>query len=88
MGGRIWNISDFGEETIVFKEEDVNKSMSFNFYNCEKTKIIIEGKIKSVLFSRCKKCNVTINDMISQTELLRCDAMKINVTVKCPKIDV
>jgi len=47
---KTWEVSNYGAETVHFKAEEVQTGMTFNFFNCEKTKIIIEGKCKNIMF--------------------------------------
>lgn len=42
--GRLWEVYDYGEEELVFKESEVKLNMLFNFHNCVKTTVRIEGK--------------------------------------------
>jgi hypothetical protein len=62
--------------------------MTFNFFNCEKTKVIIEGKCKNVMFSKCKNLEIHIEETMSMTELLKCEAIKFYVTKKIPTISI
>lgn len=46
LRGKTWECYDYGEEELVFKEDDVTIGHMFNFYSCVKTTIRIEGKTK------------------------------------------
>lgn len=72
-----WELCDFGDETITFDEDDVSNNMAFNLFNCNKTKLVIGGKIRNVMFSRCKRCEVTLDECISMVEVLKSEATKI-----------
>ena len=56
--GKLVDYSNYGKETIHIKADEVSIGSMFNFYTCEGTKIIIEGKAKSVLLNRCKKVDI------------------------------
>lgn len=43
---------------IIISEDEAQKEMSFNFYNCENIKVVIPNKIKSIMLSRCKKVDL------------------------------
>jgi hypothetical protein len=62
--------------------------MTFNFFNCEKTKVIIEGKFKNVMFSRCKKVDFQMEEAMSMAEILKSEGMKITVLKRCPQISI
>ena len=62
---KTWEVYDYGEEELVFPEDEVNIGMSFSFYNCVKTTVRIEGKAKSAAFFSCKKMKVHVNHMIA-----------------------
>jgi hypothetical protein len=55
---KTWEISNYGAETLVFPAAEVNTGMTFNFFNCEKTKVVIEGKFKNAMMSRCKNVHI------------------------------
>jgi hypothetical protein len=46
---KTWEVSNYGAETIVFKEEEVLPGMTFNFFNCEKTKVVVPAKCKNLM---------------------------------------
>jgi len=83
---KTWEVYDYGEEELVFAEEDVNIGMSFNFYNCVKTTVRIEGKTKSAAFFSCKKMKVHVNHMVAQIEMLKSDEMKLYPVVRVPQV--
>lgn len=85
---KTWEISNYGDETIVFPAAEVNSGMTFNFFNCLKTKIVIEGRCKNIMLSRCKKVHLTMEDAMSQAEIMKCEDMKFKVLKKCPTISV
>lgn len=58
--------------------------MTFNFFNCEKTKVIIEGKCKNVMFQRCKKLEVRVDECLSMMEIIKCENSKVFVNKKVP----
>jgi len=62
---KTWEISNYGAETLTFPAAEVNPGMTFNFFNCEKTKVVIEGKVKNVMLSRCKKMDIKIDETMS-----------------------
>lgn len=72
---KTWELSNYGDETVVFPAAEVNPGMAFNLFNCEKTKIVVEGKFKNMMLSRCKKVNVTVEDMISTLEVIKSEAI-------------
>lgn len=85
---KTWECSDFKNETITFTADQVNASTTFNFFNCEKCKIIIPGKFKNAMFSRCKKSEITLDSTMSMVEVLKSDDVKLFVNVKIPTISI
>lgn len=83
-----WEISNYINDTIEFTEEDVESDFTFNFYNCEKVKVIIPGKIKNFMLMRCKRFNMTIPSCISMGEVLKCERVAIHVEETVPQISV
>jgi len=62
--------------------------MAFNMFNCEKTKVVLQGKCKNMMLSRCKKVHVTVDEMISTLEIIKSEDVKVFVEKKCPMIAV
>lgn len=85
---KTWEISNYGDETIVFPAAEVNPGMTFNFFNCEKTKVVIEGRFKNLMMSRCKKVQLTMDDCMSMIECMKSETIKISVKKKCPMISI
>ena len=79
-------ISNYGDETIVFKKEEMMPGMTFNFFNCEKTKVVIEGKIKNSMLSRCKKVDISVEEVVSTLEIIKSEQIKVRVLKTCPTI--
>ena len=85
---KTWEISNYGAETLHFPAAEVNPGMTFNFFNCEKTKVVIEGKFKNVMLSRCKKMDIKMEEAMSMMEILKSEAIKVTVIKKCPMISI
>ena len=85
---KTWEISNFGEETVEFKAEEVQVGMTFNVFNCEKTNIIINGKFKNCMLSRCKGVKVTVEEAISTAEIIKSENIRFTVIKKMPTISV
>ena len=85
---KTWEISNYGDETIEFPASEVNPGMTFNLFNCEKTKIIVHGKFKNMMLSRCKKVEIKMEEMISTLEVIKSETIKIYVEKKCPTVSV
>ena len=85
---KTWEISNYGAETLHFPAADVNPGMTFNFFNCEKTKVVIEGKFKNAMMSRCKKMEIKMDEAMSMMEILKCEDCKLTVLKKCPQVSV
>lgn len=85
---KTWEISNYGDETIEFAAEEVNPGMTFNFFNCTKTKVIVNGKCKNLMLSRCKKVDITVDNAMSMMEVVKCEDCKVHITTKLPSISV
>ena len=85
---KTWEVSNYGAETIEFTEDDVQPGMTFNFFNCTKTKVVIPGKCKNLMLQRCKKMDITINEAMSMMEVIRCEDTKIRIQTKVPCVSI
>lgn len=55
-----WEVSNFVDAEIVFEEDDVDPSKTFNFFNCEKLKVTIPDKFKNFMIQRCKRMELNV----------------------------
>jgi adenylyl cyclase-associated protein len=85
---KTWEISNYGAETITFKGDEVQVGMTFNFFNCEKTIVIIEGKCKNIMMSKCKKVDLKVDETMSMIEVIGGEAIKIRVEKKVPTVSI
>lgn len=83
-----WEISDYKNDTIVFTEDEVQADFTFNFYNCEKLKVVIPGKIKNFMLMRCKRFKLELPSCISMGEVLKCEGVQLHVAETVPQISV
>lgn len=85
---KTWEVSNYGAETLVFPAAEVNAGMTFNFFNCEKTKVVIEGKYKNAMLSRCKNMDIKMDECMSMMEVIKSENIKVYVNKKCPSISI
>lgn len=76
--GAQWVCENFTDETIRFDDpEEVNKRVSFAFFNCNKCKIELVGKCQNVNIQSCKNTEIHVDRVVSQVEMFKCQAMKV-----------
>ena len=87
--GMSWEFSHYKKKDgdIIVAEDDAQPGMSFNFYNCENIKVVIPGKIKSVLLSRCKKIDLKFDETIAMVEVIRSDECKLRIMVGNKRVE-
>ena len=71
--GKILELSNYKNETLKFEGAEVDNGTQFNFFNCEKCKVIIVGKFKNFMFQRCKRMKVFMDECISMGEIINSD---------------
>lgn len=79
--GMAWEYSHYKKKDgdIIVEADDAQPGMSFNFYNCENVKVVIPGKVKSILLSRCKKVDLKFDETIAMVEVIRSDECKVRI---------
>lgn len=85
---KTWEIANYINDTVEFSAEEVQPGMTFNFFNCEKSKFKINGKCKNIMMSRCKKCEFTVEETISFVEVIKCEDTKIWAIKSVPQVSV
>jgi len=85
---KIWEVSNYGNETIEFSGDEVQPGMTFNFFNCEKTKVIIVGKCKNLMLQRCKKMDIQIDEALSMMEVIKCEGVKVRIQKKLQTLNI
>ena len=67
-----WVVENFTNETITFGEDDVDKTTSFDFFNCNGCTIDFVGKCMSISMQSCKNTTMKVDRVISQVEVFKC----------------
>lgn len=62
--------------------------MSFAFFNCNKCKIEIVGKCQNVNIQSCKDTELHIDQVVSQVEMFKCQAMKVYAQNQLPMANI
>lgn len=83
-----WTISDYIDDEITFDEYDVGPAMTFNFFNCEKLKVTIPGKIKNFMLQRCKRIELSVEATVSMGEIIKSERVKLFVEKTVPQVSV
>lgn len=79
-----WEVSNYVNDTIEFTEDEVQADFTFNFWNCEKVKVKIPGKIKNFMVMRCKRFNIEVPACVSMGEILKSERVAIHVDETLP----
>lgn len=86
--GKMWDISGYENDTIEFKEDEVDISTFFMVTSCDKTNIIIHGKFNNIAVTGCKNCNIVIDNCIASVEIIKGVDVKLQVNHKAPQVIV
>lgn len=86
--GKVWDISFYENETIEFKEEELEKSESIVVTSCTNTNFIINGKFNNISLTNCKNCAVVVDIVIASVEIVKGDGVKVQVNERAPQIIV
>lgn len=76
------------DDEIKFEEDDIGPAMTINFFNCEKVKVIIPGKIKNFMLQKCKRMEIEFDSTVSMAEVIKCERIKLIVGKTCPQVSV
>lgn len=66
----------------------MNKRVSFAFFNCTKCKIEIVGKCQNVSIQSCKNSEIHIDQVVSQVEMFKCQALKVYAIKQLPMANI
>jgi len=86
--GKIWECSNYKNETLKFEGSEVDIGTGFNFFNCERCKVIIVGKFKNFMFQRCKRIQFSVEECVSIGEIINSDDFKVTVQDRLPTVSV
>jgi Adenylate cyclase associated (CAP) C terminal len=50
---------------------------AFNLSRCEKTNMIISGKVKGIQIEGCNNCAVVVDDVVSAIEIMNCTKVQV-----------
>ena len=57
-------------------------------YRCEKSTVIVKGKVNSISIDNCKKVDLVFEDALSQVEIVNSDSIKVQCTGKAPSVTI
>lgn len=84
--GKMWDVSNYENETLEFGEKDIDLSTFFMITNCVKSNFIIKGKFNNVSMTNCKNCALIIDTVIASVEIIKGDEVKLQVNEKAPQV--
>lgn len=84
----MWDISFYENETLEFKEDEIDKGTFFMLTSCTNTNIIVHGKFNNIAVTNCKNCAIVIDSVIASVEIIKGDDVKLQVNEKCPQVIV
>lgn len=64
------------------------KKQTVYVYKCTGATIQIKGKFNAITIDSCKKTNVVFDEAISSCEIVNCNSVKVQVTVKVPAVTI
>ena len=73
-------------QTLKFEGDEVKMSLAFNLSKCEKTNLIINGKVKGMQIEGCKNCAIVVEEVVTAIELLNCEDVKIQILKKTNQV--
>ena len=89
LRGNKWVVENYTNETIRFDDPDeVNKRVSFEFFNCNKCTIQIVGKCQNISVQSCKGSTIETDKVVSQIELFKCQAFNIRAKNQLPMASI
>jgi adenylyl cyclase-associated protein len=86
--GKMWDISNYENETLEFGEKEIDLSTFFMITNWVKTNIIIKGKFNNVSMTNCKDCALVVDTVIASVEIIKGDEVKLQVNEKAPQVTI
>lgn len=69
---------------MIDDEDEVNKRVSFAFYDCNKCNIKIVGKCQNISVQSCKGTTLEVDRLVSQVELFKCQAFNLRAMKQLP----
>ena len=82
-----WTIENQGAEHLKFEgEEDVNRKVAFQIFDCKETTIEIVGKCQNVMMQNCQKVTLIVDKLVSQVELGGCKVCKVICRNQTPDV--
>jgi len=82
-----WAIENQGKEHLKFEGEDqVNRKIAFQIFDCKETTIEIVGKAQNVLLQNCQKVTLIVDKLVSQVELGGCKVCKVICRNQTPDV--
>jgi len=87
LEGNKWVVENQTNNTDIVIADTEPKHTVY-VYRCDNSKIVIKGKINSVVVDDCKKSGVVFENAIASCEVVNCKGVEIQCTGKVPSIAI
>eukprot|EP00999_Lentomonas_sp_LEN2_P000364 NODE_1366_length_889_cov_84.564304_g1320_i0.p1 GENE.NODE_1366_length_889_cov_84.564304_g1320_i0~~NODE_1366_length_889_cov_84.564304_g1320_i0.p1 ORF type:complete len:237 (+),score=62.16 NODE_1366_length_889_cov_84.564304_g1320_i0:128-838(+) len=87
LEGNKW-VVEFHKDNPNIVIADTEIKQSVYIYKCVKSTIVVKGKINQVTLDSCTKCGVVVDSVVSSTESINCKSVQVQITGKCPTMNV
>ncbi len=64
---------------VKFTGEEAESNHAYAFIKCKDTTLIIEGKVKSVMFENCQNIKLQIDNVLAGVEIINCKKIVVHV---------
>ena len=86
-GGRKWCVEfQNGATDLVIDKCDMKQTVYL--YKCEKSVLVIKGKVNGICMDQCKKTAVVFEDVVAQCEVVNCSGVEVQVNGSVPTIQI
>ena len=77
LRNKIWSVENYGQEEVVFTEEEVEKNHRFSIVNCQGTTIRITAKCNVVMIEGSKKVNLYVDKIMNSVDIVNCQVVAV-----------
>merc|ERR1711879_138908 len=87
LSGNKW-IVDFQDDQAKLEINDTAVKHTVYMYKCDRTTLLVNGKVNAITLDGCKKCAIVFQDVVASVEVVNCSGVEVQALGKVPSFTV
>jgi adenylyl cyclase-associated protein len=87
LQGKKW-IVEYQRDNNNIVIEETNMKQTVYIYKCERSTIVVKGKVNSITLDGCQKVGICFDNALATFEVINCQSVQVQVVEKVPTVSI